>query len=134
MKQNKHKSHAATPAGAILLGGVICIFSFLAVMLLAAMLILTTKNPLLYSDTFSPLAFALAGALAGLIGRKALGEGRLFLFCPPLVLLLALLAGLLLSGGRIALSALLSELIFLGAAYLAFFLAKGRGTKRKHRH
>ncbi len=117
-----------------MLGGVICIFSFLAVMLLAAMLILTTKNPLLYSDTFSPLAFALSGALAGLIGRKALGEGRLFLFCPPLVLLLALLAGLLLSGGKIALSALLSELIFLGGSYLAFFLAKGRGTKRRRRH
>ncbi len=103
-------------------------------MLLSALLILITKNPLVYSDTFSPLAFLVAGALSGLIGRKCLGEGRLFLCCPPLVLLFALLAGIFLSGGKIAPSALLSEGIFLGATYLAFFLLKGRRAKRKHRH
>ena len=118
---------------ALLLGSGTCILSFLAVMLLSAMLVLTTKKPLHYSDSLSPLAFALAGALAGLIGRKCLGIGRLFLLCPALVLLFALLLGLFLSGGKIALSALLSELIYLGAAYLTFYVARERHKSRKPR-
>ena len=134
MKQNKHAKQALSPAAKILLGGGICILSFLGVMLLFSMLILTTKNPLKNSDAFSPLAFAVAGIFAGWIGRKALGDGRIFLCCPPLLLLISLLLGLLLSGGKISLSAILSELIFLGASYLAFYLARKKSTRKKRRH
>ena len=98
------------------------------------MLILTSKNPIAGSDTFSPLAFAVAGGIAGLIGRKCLGIGKLFLFCPAFVLLLALLIGLFLTGGKIAPSALLSELIYLGSCYLAFYLAKEKSRSRRRRH
>ncbi len=131
MKHNKHPKHENSPAAKIFLGCGICILSFLGVMLLFSMLILTTKNPLANSDAFSPLAFAISGMVAGWIGRKTLGEGRLFLCCPPLVLLISLLLGLLLSGGKISLSALLSELIFLGATYLAFYLAKKKNPRKK---
>ena len=133
-KTHRYQKQEKTPAMAIFLGCGVCILSFFGIMLLSAILILATKNPLTYSDSFSPLAFAAAGALAGLIGRRFLGTGRLFLFCPALTLLLALLAGIFLSGGKIALSALLSELIFLGASYLFFYLARERSARKKHRH
>ena len=118
----------------ILLGSLACVLTFFGVMLLSAMLILTSKNPLVYTDTFSPLAFAVAGALSGLIGRKMLGIGNLFPVCPALVLLLSLLAGLFLSGGKIAPSALLSEMIYLGSACLFFYLSKNGRKKGMKRH
>ena len=132
MKHTTLKRRSATPAGAFLRGSAICIFSFLAVILLSAMLVSATKNPLADRDRYSPLIFALAGAMAGFLGQKC-GGGRLFLFCPPLFVLFGLLLGLFLSGGRISPSALLSETIYLGAAYLAFYLAKQKGTRKRKR-
>ena len=132
MKKNIHsyQKRGKAPATAILIGCGACILSFFATLLLFSMLMLMTKNPLVYSDTFSPLSFAVAGAIAGWIGRRLLGIEGHFLFCPALVILIALLMGLLLTGGRIALSALLSELIYLGACYLTFYLA-GKRRERK---
>lgn len=134
MKTKKHQKQMRSPAAELLVGMGICVLTFLAVMLLAAMMILTTKKPLANSNAFSPLVFAVAGLFSGWIGRKIFGKRRIFLFCPLLILLIALLIGLLLSGGRIALSALLSELIYLGASYLAFYIAKERSAKKNRRH
>ena len=133
MKHTKHGKRFTSPAGAILLGGGICTFSFLAVMLLSSMLILATKNPLANSDIYSPPAFALAGIVSGFLLRKCGGDGKILLFCPPLFILLGLLIGLFLSGGKISPSALLSQGIYLGAALLAFYLAKRKEGRRKRR-
>ena len=133
MKHTKHGKRFTSPADAILLGGGICTFSFLAVMLLSSMLILATKNPLANSDIYSPPAFALAGIVSGFLLRKCGGDGKILLFCPPLFILLGLLIGLFLSGGKISPSALLSQGIYLGAALLAFYLAKRKEGRRKRR-
>ena len=133
MKHTKHGKRFTSPASMVLLGGGICIFSFLAVMLLSSMLILATKNPLANSDIYSPLAFALAGIVSGFLLRKCGGDGKILLFCPPLFILLGLLIGLFLSGGKISPSALLSQGIYLGASLLAFYLAKRKGTQKRKR-
>lgn len=127
------KKQTGSKAGQLLLGCGVCLLSFIGVMLLAAMLILTAKDPLKTADLFSPLAFAAAGLLGGLIGRRCDLGGRLFLFCPPLVMLTALFLGILLSGGRIPPAALLSQAIYLGASYLGFYLGRA-GRKRHRRH
>ena len=133
MKSTNQKRRSTTPTAALLRGGGICIFSFLAVMLLSSMLILATKNPLANSDIYSPLSFALAGGIAGFLLRKCGGNGKIPLFCPPLFILLGLLIGLFLSGGKISPSALLSQGIYLGAAFLAFYLAKRKDGRRRRR-
>ena len=129
----KKKTKQSTPMGSLLIGFSICLFSLLAILFLSSMLILFTKDPLGNSDRFSPLAFAAAGGFAGLIGRKCTA-GKSFLLCPPLLLLIALLLGLFLTGGHIAPSALLSEGIYLGAAYLSFYLCGTRRKKIKRHH
>jgi hypothetical protein len=130
--KSKRKNKQSTPMRSLLIGFFICLFSLLALLFLSAILILFTKDPLGNSDRFSPLAFAAAGGFAGLFGRKCIAN-KTFLLCPPLLLLIALLLGLFLSGGHIAPSALLSEGIYLGAAYLAFYLG-GMQRKRKRRY
>ncbi len=132
--KTRHNRKNATKSGAILCGSSICILSFLAVMLLFSIVLCLTKDPLSSSDKFSPLAFATAGMLAGIIGRRVLSEGRIFLFCPPLLLLAVLLLGLLLSEGRISISALLSEGIYLGCCYFSFFVFAKRARRRGKRH
>jgi hypothetical protein len=131
--KTKRKSMQKTPQKALALGFFLCLFSLLAVLFLSAMLILFTKDPLTNSDRFSPLAFAAAGALAGLVGRKC-AIGKPFLLCPALLMLVGLLLGLFLSGGHIAPSALLSEGIYLGAAYLFFYLGGVQRKKKRRYH
>ena len=131
--KTKHPHTQNTPAKRLLIGYAICLFSFLSVLLLSSILVFLTKDPLSNSDRFSPLIFAAAGVLAGVIGKKLLPE-RLFLFCPALLMLTALLLGIFLSGGHIALSALLSEGIYLAAAILAFSVVGAKRKHKRHRH
>ena len=117
----------------LLIGYAICLFSFLSVLLLFSILVFLTKDPLSNSDRFSPLIFAAAGALTGLIGKKLLSK-RLFLFCPALLMLTALLLGIFLSGGHIALSALLSEGIYLATAILSFSVVGAKRKRKRYHH
>lgn len=130
MNMKTKRATKKTKTAIIFSGNAVCVLSFLAAILLLSIIAFLTKNPLSVSDTYSPLAFAFGGALAGKIGKKALGEGKTFLFCPPIFLLTVLLLGILLSGGKISLSALLSEAIYLASAYFMFFVS---GRKRKTR-
>ena len=128
--KSKHKNTKSTPKKRILYGLLISVFSLLSILLLSSLLILLTRDPLSGSDRYSSLIFAAAGVLAGFLGRRLIGE-RIFLVCPALTVLIALLLGLFLSGGHIAPSALLSEGIYLASAALTFYAA---ATKKKKRH
>ena len=128
----KCKSKKISTQGILLRGFGICTLSLFSVLILGSMLILMTKDPLGNSDRFSPLIFALCGGIAGLLGKKCT-QGKTFLLCPPLLMLTMLLIGLFLSGGRIAPSALLSEGIYLGAAYLLYYIS-GTHRKKPRRH
>lgn len=132
MKAKKHGQKSRT--GSVLLGTGICLFSFLFTVLIFSLIARFTKDPLSFSSTYSPLAFAAGGLLAGWIGKRMLGQGRLFLFCPPIFLLTVLLIGLLLSGGRLSPSALLSEAILLACSYFAFFVFGRKPKARRRRH
>ena len=130
MKTKQARNKNSSKGKAIFGGILISVLSLVSVIAVGSLLILMTKDPLSNSDRFSPLCYAVAGLLSGRIGKRLITEGRLFLFCPPLVVLSLLLLGLFLNGGIVPPSALFSEMLFLLSSYLAFFLHKRHHVKK----